>query len=201
MTIRWPSRILAFLLWVLAALSAAYWLLKIVGLSEAPVTAGAVNADTPAIDVRMLARALGPDATPTDRVLAVQAQPPAHNPGDRMRLLGVVAGRTTGGVALISIEGQHPRPYRVGSLVDDSYKLTRVAARSATLSPTQAGGPPFTLELPLAAADPDTPRPPPGARAEPQPPLPPAVNRPIAGRPALPEPPPVGGDAEEPAKD
>ncbi|MCB2039524.1 MAG: hypothetical protein KDH48_01355 [Rhodoferax sp.] len=201
MTIRWPSRILAFLLWTLAALSAAYWLLKIVGLSEAPVTAGAVNAETPSIDVPMLARALGPDnAAPTSAALAPPS-PLAQDPGGRMRLLGVVAGRTSGGVALISIEGQHPRPYRVGSVIDERYKLTQVATRSATLAPTQAGAPAITLELPLATSEPQTPLP--AAAASPTPPSPAAaaVNRAIAARPPQPEPPSAVGDAEEPPKD
>ena len=202
MTIRWPSRFVAFLLWVLAALSAAYWLLKIIGLSEAPVTAGAIHAETPAIDVRMLARALGPDSVASAGASAGLPPPPALDPGGRLRLLGVVAGRTSGGVALISVEGQHPRPYRIGSLIDDRYTLTQVATRSATLAPTQAGGPAITLELPLAPSDADTPRPAAAARLEPPAPGIAAANRPVASRPPLPEPPSAAdGNAEEPAKD
>ena len=119
-----------------------------------------------------------------------------------MRLLGVVAGRKSGGVALISIEGELPRPYRVGSLIDDSYKLTRVAARSATLSPTQTDGRPFTLELPLASAVPGMPRPPAIAGRELQPPGQTPVTRAIAGRPPAPAPaPPPVGEAEDPPKE
>ncbi len=154
MTLRWPSRIAAFALWALAALSAVYWLLKVLGVSEAPVTAGAISAEAPAANVQHLALALGPDPAAGIAAAAPGAPPPqqAQDPRARMRLLGVVAGRRSGGVALISIEGQPPRAYRVGSPVDAGHTLTRVATRSATLSPAQPGGQAFTLELPAAVA-------------------------------------------------
>lgn len=169
MTIRWPSRMAAFLLWALAALSASFWLLKVIGVSEAPVVAGAISVETPAIDVRDLARALGPD-TPSGATTTVAGMPPvqAQDASARMRLLGVVAGRRSGGVALISVDGQLPRPYRVGTQVDASHRLTQVATRSATLSPMQTDGQAFTLELPDAAAE--------------VPPRPTAFGGPAAGR-------------------
>lgn len=152
MTQSWPSRIAAFSLWALVGLSAVYWLLKVIGVSEAPITAGAITAEAPVANVQHLAVALGPD--PAAGVVAAGVPPPqmAQDPGARMRLLGVVAGRRAGGVALISIEGQPARPYRVGSPVDASHTLTRVAARSATLSPAQPDGQAFTLELPASVA-------------------------------------------------
>ncbi len=155
MTVRWPSRIAAFSLWALAALSAMYWMLKVGGVAEAPVTVGAISVETPTVDVLGLARALGPDApagATTTMAAAPQLQTP-QDPAARMRLLGVVAGRRSGGVALISIDGQLPRPYRVGSQVDTHYTLTRVATRSATLSPTKPQGQAFTLELPMTTPE------------------------------------------------
>lgn len=150
MTIRWPSGIAAFTLWALAAMSATFWLLKVTGVSEAPVKAGAIGAETPAVDVQNLARALGPAATLG--AATADVPPQTSDAGARMRLLGVVAGRKSGGIALIAIEGQPPRPYRVGSQVDASHTLIRVATRSATLSPTQPDGQAFTLELPPTTA-------------------------------------------------
>jgi general secretion pathway protein C len=154
MMLRWPSRFAAFALWSLAALSATAWVLKVVGMSEAPVTASAIEAQAPAIDGQDLARALGPD-TPADTpalVAAAQLQQQAPDPAARLRLLGVVAGRRAGGVALISVDGQSPRPYRVGSEIDASYRLTRVAARSATLAPMKSDAKTITLELPPVGA-------------------------------------------------
>lgn len=153
MTTRWPSRIAAFLLWALAALSATYWLLTVIGASETPVSAAPLGTPTAAVDVQDLARALGPATTPSTGPVAATPQVPAQDPGKRMQLLGVVSGRTSGGVALISIEGQLPRPYRVGSAVDTDYRLSRVDRRSATLSPTQPDGRAITLELPETVAD------------------------------------------------
>lgn len=214
MTIRWPSRIAAFLLWVLAALSATYWLLKVIGVSEAPVTAGVISADAPVVDVQDLARALGPATTPGATAAALpqaqaQAQVQVQDAAARMRLLGVVAGRRSGGVALISVDGELPRPYRVGSLVDASYKLTRVAMRSATLTPTQADGQSFTLELPLDTPEapkpagpwggPATGRPPGLAQPYPVPGLTPRPAVPLAA-PAANANPPVR-DTEEATKD
>ena len=153
MTSRWPPRIAAFLVWALAALSAAYWVLRMVGMSEAPIAAGAIAEPAPAISVADLAKALGPATTTPTATLAGAAQPMVPDPAARMRLLGIVAGRSNGGVALISIDGQVARPYRVGSQIDDSYKLSKVEKRSATLTPMQAQGADFRLELPASAAD------------------------------------------------
>lgn len=150
MTNRWPSRILGFALWAVAAFSGTFWLLKILGVSEAPVSAAAIATDPPSAQAADVARVLGPAAAPGT---AVARRSPALDPASRMRLLGVVANRANAGVALISVEGQPPRPYRVGSQLDGGYTLTRVAIRSATLSPAQEGAAPVTLELtPIGAA-------------------------------------------------
>ncbi len=146
MTNRWPSRIAAFTLWALAAISATFWLLKVTGVSEGSIKAGAISAETPSVNAQDLARALGPAVTPGAANADVPAQ--ASDASARLRLLGVVAGRSSGGIALIAIEGQAPRPYRVGSQIDASHTLTQVATRTATLSPLQPDGKSFTLELP-----------------------------------------------------
>lgn len=146
MTLLWPSRIVAFFLWLFVAGSASYWILKFVGLSRLPVGAGVVATDVATASVDDLVRVLGPATAVPTSVVSVDAAP-AVDPSARMRLLGVVANRRNVGVALISLDGQPARPYRVGSALDGGYKLTSVAARSATLSPQQQGVPPITLEL------------------------------------------------------
>lgn len=154
MTLRWPSRIAAFSLWTLAAGSATFWFLKTSGVAEAPITAGVISAEMPAVDLRNLTLALGPGPSTNDIPTAGAPQVLAADPAARLRLLGVVAAsRTSGGVALISIEGQIPRPYRVGHPIDANYRLTAVAARSATLSSMQADGRPITLELPASTSE------------------------------------------------
>lgn len=138
-----------------------YWVLRVVGISETPITASAVTEPVPSISVADLAKALGPATVAPIEPQAITIQPSAPDPGARMRLVGVVAGRASGGVALISIDGQAAKPYRVGSQIDDGYRLTKVAKRSATLSPVQSAGAAFTLELPDAATL-DAAPPPPG---------------------------------------
>ncbi len=56
----WPPRVVAFLLWMLVSLSATYWLMKTIGLSETPVRADAIAAQTPAVNTADLLRVLGP---------------------------------------------------------------------------------------------------------------------------------------------
>lgn len=148
MTSRWPSRTAAFLLWGLAAAAAVFWMLRVAGMSDTAIEANPVAEPVPSISVAELAKALGP-AT----VLAATAQvalvaPSAPDPGASMRLLGVIAGRKSGGVALISINGQVAQPYRVGSQVDDTYRLAKVDKRSATLASNQTADNAITLELP-----------------------------------------------------
>lgn len=148
MTSRWPPRIAAFLLWALAAGTLVYWVLRVVGMSETPVAAATVTELSPSVSVADLAKALGPPTAAAVAPQAITIAPAAPDPSARMRLLGVVADRNSGGVALISIDGQAAKPYRVGSQIEDGYRLTKVAKRSATLSPAQSAGAAITLELP-----------------------------------------------------
>jgi general secretion pathway protein C len=66
----------------------------------------------------------------------------------RFQLTGVVAERSSGGYALIAIDGKPAQPYRVGSPVDDALVLHSVAARSAALAASVDAPVSLTLELP-----------------------------------------------------
>jgi general secretion pathway protein C len=151
MTKLWPSRVMAFLLWLVVAATATYWILKIAGLTRATTTSGVVVPEAPTAAPEDLARVLGPSNAGAVTAAGV-AIVPAMDPGSRMRLLGVVADRRHAGVALISLNGEPPRPYRVGSELEGGYKLTGVATRTATLSPAGQGTTPITLELIPAGA-------------------------------------------------
>jgi len=65
----------------------------------------------------------------------------------RLRLLGVVAGRQGQGAALISVDGQPPKPHRVGATVVDGLVLRALGPRHAELDGS-AGR--VRLELPAA---------------------------------------------------
>jgi general secretion pathway protein C len=66
----------------------------------------------------------------------------------RLKLTGVVANRSQSGYALISIDGQPARPYRVGARVNDALVLHSVAPRSAALAASLDAPVSLTLDLP-----------------------------------------------------
>jgi general secretion pathway protein C len=75
----------------------------------------------------------------------------------RFVLLGVAALGGSGGAALIGLDRQPPRPYRVGAVLDGGLVLQSVSRTTARLGPALQG--PTTVELTLpktaAAATPD----------------------------------------------
>ena len=135
----WLPRLTTLLVWGLAMASVAYWALRLGtpadGLAPVPVASNALaQADASAV-----ARALG--AT-VQGVAAPVAQAPS-----RFVLTGVVADRRQGGAALIAINGQPARTYRVGAQVEPGLLLTSVGARRAVLAPALNAPPTMTLEL------------------------------------------------------
>jgi len=138
---RWAVRSATFFLWGLAAASAAYWALKL-SRPQSFAAAPAVRATAPA-DAAAVARLLGfsPRA----------ALPSAPAPGlaSRFALVGVVAGPSRRGAALIAIDGKPARPFRVGSVLEDGLLLQAVEGRRAVLAASAEGPALLTLELPV----------------------------------------------------
>ena len=128
-------------IWALAAGSAAYWALRLVG-SGAPAPAAAVAAPAAvAADPQALAQALG--------ARAGAASAPAVAPAaSRFALQGVVAWGGQGGAAVISVDGGPAKPYRVGQKVDEGVLLLAVTGRRASLGPSLAAPAAFSLEMP-----------------------------------------------------
>lgn len=130
-----------FVLWAAVAASLAWWGLKLAApsgpsASVAPQVRTAGPAD-PAAVARLLGA--GPQTT---------AAAPVASLNSRFSLVGVVAGRSHGGAALIAVDGKPPRPFRVGSAVDEGLLLQSVEGRRAVLA-SSAGGPAvLTLEMP-----------------------------------------------------
>ncbi len=130
----------AGLLWLAAGLSAGYWVLQVWGQSPVTPVSGVAPLQVSA-DAAAVARTLGalPDNTAPS---AVAAAPPRYN------LLGVVAVGALDGAALIAVDGQPPRPYRVGAPLDGGLVLQAVTRRTVRLGPSL--GAPSTVELTLA---------------------------------------------------
>ena len=138
----WGVRLATLLLWALAAASAVYWGLRL-SVPSAGLALPAAVAAPLAPDVQTMARLLGVGP-------AVVAAPtaPVASVGSRFALLGVLAGRSSGGgAALIAVDGQPAKPFRLGTVVDAGLVLLALEPRQAQLG--AAGGPPsLTLEMP-----------------------------------------------------
>jgi general secretion pathway protein C len=210
------ARLTAFLVWAALAASALFWGLKLSGRSPVapPHTVPVSDTVVPAGD---LSRLFG--AAPVAPV-AEAAQPAA---GSRFQLVGIVAprGARDPAVALIGVDGNPPRAYRVGRQVDDELVLQGVEARAASLG--KPGGPatvrlelppppmPATGTLPPAAGSPVPGQQaarmplPPGARQQPMRPMgmpqgapPPQAQRPQPQQPPQPAPEQVQPEGQVP---
>ena len=145
MTKPWPARLAAFFLWALAAMSASFWFTQVSGTPRHVKSAMTLQPDIPIVQTADLARVFGPPGTAATSLAA--APNLLADAAARLRLLGVVANRAQAGVALISLDGQPPRPYRVGSALEGGWKLQKVSTRSATLTLADSGDASVTIEL------------------------------------------------------
>lgn len=137
----WGLRIVTLIVAALAAASAAFWVLKWMSTAPTPNAAPVVFAGMGPADPLAVARLLGGGQ-------ALGAASPAPSAASRFKLTGVVTDRANGGYALISVDGQPAKPFRVGAQVDDALVLRSVAPRSAALSPSTDAPATITLDLP-----------------------------------------------------
>ena len=136
----WPSRLLTLLVWGLAAASVAYWALRLVSPSAGAGPVSVARAALSQADATAVARVLGATA----QVVAAAGVATAN----RYVLTGVVADRRQGGAALIAVNGQPPKHFRVGAEVEPGVVLASVGPRRAVLAPDLHAAPVATLELP-----------------------------------------------------
>lgn len=136
----WPA-LVAGLFWLLAGLSAGYWVLQMWGNSSATPVSAATGA-LPVVDSRSVAIALGVADAP-----AATAAPEPQPVVTRYALFGLVADNRQQGAALISVDGQPPKPYPVGAELEGGVVLQSVGERSVRLGPSLSG--PHTIELNL----------------------------------------------------
>ena len=138
----WLVKPATLLLAAMAAATCAYWALKITGGGFAlPASVAVASANMPEADPQALAQALGAGSRQV-------AAPSAPAMASRFVLLGVLAGRSSAGAALIAIDGKPARPYRVGAELESGLVLQSVQGRQAVLAGDLAGPPVLTLELP-----------------------------------------------------
>lgn len=135
---RWTRRTATTALWALAVGSIVFWGLRLAAPPAAAAYAPLAAAPGPQADPVAVGRALG---AVTDAPVAVAAAP------TRFTLLGVVAGRSAGGTALIAVDGQPARPFRVGSAVAPGVVLQSVGPRRAYLGGDGVAA--VTLNMPV----------------------------------------------------
>jgi general secretion pathway protein C len=146
------SRWAALAVWAAVAASVVFWALRLWPAAPAPA-APVVASAPPAASVADLQRLLGTDPPPPP--------PPSEEPvpaaDARFQLVGVLSPRSSQaareGVALIAVDGEPARAYRIGAAVSGETVLQAVAHNRVTLGPR--GGPAqVALELapPAAAA-------------------------------------------------
>jgi len=137
---RWGLRLATFFAWALAAASVVYWGLKLGAPPPGPMAAVVSSASAAQVDASKVARLLGATDAPVAAAPAVVAS-------SRFSLVGVVAGASRTGTALIAVDGKPARPYRVGAAVDAGYVLQSVGPRVAVLAPSLQAPAAMTLEM------------------------------------------------------
>lgn len=137
----WLPRLAAFVLALLLASSVAFWVLRWPAQDRTSAPPLPVVLEAPvAVDATALERLLGGAASPV-----AAAAPDAAG---RFRLTGIIASGAGKGVALLSIDGKPPKPYRVGSQLEDGLMLQSVEKRRVALAADASAPVRFQLELP-----------------------------------------------------
>lgn len=145
----WAPAVCALSLGALAAYGAVSWFLQIQSMSGpaslAPV-AQTINRSTAlAVDTGRVAQALG---APVASVASDVAGGNVANTAHQWNLLGVVAGASGKGSALLSVDGQAPKAFLPGQSVAPGWVLHSVGHRLARLAPEGQDTASVTLELP-----------------------------------------------------
>lgn len=143
----WSPRLAAGFLWAGAAALAVFWGLKLSAPRQVVAVPLAGGANQVQVDGTAMARAFGvQDGAPV-------AAPVAPT---RWRLLGVMAGKNSGGgAAVIAVDDQPPKVFRVGSTVADGLVLQVLhgdSPRAVALGHSQDGPAVVSIELPPVKA-------------------------------------------------
>jgi general secretion pathway protein C len=144
-SVRAVPALVTAMLWCALAAGVAYWVLHFP--RETAVVLPAVSTPTvaPATDTSHMARALG----------QVQAQAVVSADTNRFQLLGVISSSSGRGSALIAIDGQPPKAWRVGQALQEGVYLQKLTPRQAWLGQTPTG--PAQWALRMAGPDSNTP--------------------------------------------
>ena len=137
---RWMLRAATFLLWAGAAGCAVFWGLRLAAPASGALVATVDGGGPAAADPVAVARLLGASSGPLAAV-------PVAAVASRFTLLGVLAGRDSGGAALIAVDGKPARPVRVGGTLEEGLVLQSLSGRTAVLGANRDGPGTVTLEI------------------------------------------------------
>ena len=144
----WWQRGATFIVAALTAASATFWGLKLAAPAPLVQTVAVAAPGLEASDAQAWVRLLGGKevgGSPAADAVASEVS------SGRFKLMGVVAGLSRHGYALIATDGKAAKPYRVGAPVEDGLILKSVSPRSAELARTLEAPAGLTLELPKIA--------------------------------------------------
>jgi general secretion pathway protein C len=129
-------------IWAAVAACTAYWVLQFPQQQTVhAVVVATENTIAPDLTAHS-ARALG-QQTAAAAATTVQT-------ASQFKLLGVIAKGSGGGSALIAIDGQAPKAYRVGQTVHEAWVLISLSTRQARLQSANAN---MLLDLPFDKKD------------------------------------------------
>lgn len=135
---RWLPAAVAALCWALAAGGAALWWLHAPQGQGLSAASSGQPATTPApVNTTAVLRALGHSAA---------ASEPASETSQRFQLLGVVAGASGQGAALLAVDGQPAQAFVQGQTVAGGWRVHSLNAEGVRL--TAAGLAPMDLSVP-----------------------------------------------------
>jgi general secretion pathway protein C len=110
--------------WFAAVGGLTYWALQWQSTSAPVVAAVAVNTQPAAATWSHAAKALGHSAPVAERTPVDQ----------QFKIWGVIAAASGQGSALISTDGQPPKPYKVGQTIEGGWQLQSLTPKQARLA-------------------------------------------------------------------
>ena len=125
------------LLWFAVAAGVAFWVLHFPRESAGVLPAVAAPAAMPTADTTHMARALS----------QAQPQPVVAAESSRFQLVGVISAASGRGSALIAVDGQPPKAWRVGQALQEGVYLQKLAPRQAWLGQTPTGPAQWALQM------------------------------------------------------
>lgn len=137
----WWLRITTLSLAALTAASVTYWVLPWFATTPSAPRAALVQANVAPPDPQAVARVLGGGQTTTTGETAGEL-------ASHFKLSGVVVEPPPGGYAVITVDDQPPKPFRVGDSVGEGLVLHSVTPHSAALAVRLDAPVSVTLDLP-----------------------------------------------------